>query len=188
MTGFVIGINEVEFLKEVEGDMKTKKADEVMKKRIEKLIDVYCAFMFGVDRDAGWHAPSQLESLQSASMAKKSGGRAKFLTARFSGSAEHQSNDKADEKMINEISYVRNKHYDFRLAQMLFSRLEDKQLLAMLAGRYLKYVYKREHTEKEVAEYLETTEKTVYNRKKAAELMLSSQIKLIAEFEKIRAA
>jgi len=45
--------------------------------------------MFGVDRDAGWHAPSLLEALQSASMAKKSGSRAKFLTVRFSASVEY---------------------------------------------------------------------------------------------------
>jgi hypothetical protein len=38
---------------------------------------------------------------------------------------------------------------------MLFGKLEDKQLLALLAGRYLKHVYKREHTNQEIAHYLE---------------------------------
>jgi len=163
--------------------MKTKKADEAMKKRIEKLVDVYCTFMFGVDRDAGWHAPSQLEALISASIVKNSGGRAKFLTVRFSSSAEHQVNDKADEKMINEISFVRKKHYDFELAKMLFSKLEDKQLLALLAGRYLKYVYKREHTNKEIAEYLETGIPTYRYNSSRAETIIEQHLNFIDEHE-----
>ena len=47
----------------------TATANKQMKARIQKLIDVYCTFIFGVDRDAGWHAPSQLEALKTASMA-----------------------------------------------------------------------------------------------------------------------
>jgi hypothetical protein len=42
-----------------------------MKERIQKLIDVYCDHMFSTDRDAGWHAPSQLESLATACNKKR---------------------------------------------------------------------------------------------------------------------
>jgi hypothetical protein len=168
--------------------MKSNKINKAMEERIQKLIDVYCTFVFGVDRDAGWHAPSQLESLQSASMAKKSGGKTKILTACFSSSAEHQSNDKADEKMINEISYVRNKHYDFRLAQMLFNKLEDKQLLALLAGRYLKYVYKREHTNKEIADYLEIEVRAYRHNRTRAEMIIEQHLDFIEQHEQIKSA
>jgi len=163
-----------------------KLVDEKMKARIQKLIDVYCAFVFGVDRDAGWHAPSQLESLFSASMAKRSGGKNKTLTACFSSSAEHQGNDKADEKIINEINYVRNKHYDFRLAQMLFSKLEDKQLLALLAEHYLKYVYKREFSESETAGYLGIEKHTYRYNKKRAEKLLIEHIDFINEYSDLQ--
>ena len=168
--------------------MESTKKDEAMKARIEKLIDVYCSFVFGVDRDAGWHAPSQLESLVSASMAKKSGGRAKYLTARVSAGSEHQGNDRADDKMINEMRFVRNKHYDFELAKILLSKIEIKNLLALLAGRYLNQVYHRPHTEPEIAHYLKVSEKTVYNRKKSAEGLLASHMQLIEELQDIRTA
>ncbi len=136
-----------------------------MKERIQKLIDIYATYVFGVDRDAGWHAPSQLEAIIAASMAKSSGSKTKALTARVSAGEERQGNDSSNDKMVNEIRFVRNKHYDFELAKMLFSKLEDKQLLALVGGVYLRYVYKRVHSESEIAEYFEVT-KAVYRHNK----------------------
>ena len=137
-----------------------------MKERIQKLIDIYATYVFGVDRDAGWHAPSQLESLQSASMAKRSGLQVKQLSASFSTSDERQPNDRSDDKMINEMRFLRNKHYDYKLAEMLLSSLEEKQKLALLGGPYLNYIYKRAHSEAEIADYI-GIKKAVYrfNRK-----------------------
>ena len=157
-----------------------------MKQRIQRLIDIYCNFMFGVDRDAGWHAPSQLEALQSASMALKSGKSSKFLTVRFSSSVEHQVNDKADEKMINEMQYVRNKHYDFELAKMLFEKLEDKQLVALLGRRYLQYVYKKPFKRFEVADYLGMTIDSLKHNKKKGFMLVEKNLTLIEAYEKIK--
>jgi len=166
----------------------TAKVNKQMKARIQKLIDVYCTFMFGVDRDAGWHAPSQLEALQSASMAKKSGSRAKFLTVRFSASVEHQVNDKPDEKMINEMRFVRRQHYEFGLAKMLLSRLEDKQLLALLAGCYLSYVYKRKFSQQEIADYLEMEVRAFRHNKKRAEILVEQHLDFIDQHEQLKSA
>jgi len=168
--------------------MKTKKADEAMKKRIEKLVDVYCTFMFGVDRDAGWHAPSQLEALISASIVKNSGGRAKFLTVRFSSSAEHQVNDKADEKMINEISFVRKKHYDFELAKMLLGKLEDKQTLALIAGVYLNYVYKKTHSDQDIASYLKVEKHVYRHNKKRGISQIADHLVFLDQYMELRIA
>jgi len=157
-----------------------------MEDRIQKLIDVYTTYVFGVDRDAGWHAPSQLEALQSASMALKSGKSSKFLTVRFSTSAEHQVNDKPDDKMINEMRFIRAKHHDFELAKMLFSRLEEKQLLAMLAETHLKIVYKTSFTAKKIGEYLEVTPATYRHNKKSALLKIENQLLFIDQYEEAK--
>lgn len=158
-----------------------------MEKRIQKLINVYCSHMFSADSDAGWHAPSQLEALITASMAKKSGGK-KQITARVSAGSEQKGNDSSNDKMVKEMQFVRNKHFDFEFAKILLSKIEIKSLLALIAKQYLTYVYKREHTELEVAEYLQVTEKTVYNRKKSAMILLCAHMELIEEFKKIKAA
>ncbi len=141
--------------------------------------------MFGVDRDAGWHAPSQLEALQLASIAVMSGKRAKVLTVRFSTSVEHQVNDKADEKMINEIGFVRNQHYDFKLAKMLMGKLEEKQMLALLAGKYLAYVYKREHTDQEVSDYLEIEKRAYRHNKNRALVIIEEHLNFRDELEEL---
>jgi len=154
-----------------------------MKERIQKLIDIYATYVFGVDRDAGWHAPSQLECLQSASMAKKSGLRAKQLSARFSASDERQVNDRSDDKMINEIRFVRNQHHDFKLAAMLFAKLEAKQLLAMVAETYLKQVYKHPFTDAQVSEYLKLNKHTYRHRRKMAHKLIEQQLIFIEEYE-----
>ncbi len=159
-----------------------------MKERIQKLIDIYASYVFGVDRDAGWHAPSQLESLQNASMAKKSVLQVKQLTVSFSASDEHQVNDRSDDKMINEMCFIRNKHHDFKLAAMLFSKLEDKQLLALLAEFYLKIIYKTSVTAKETAEYLKITTGVYRHNKKTALNRVESQLVFIDQYEVLRKA
>jgi len=159
-----------------------------MKERIQKLIDIYATYVFGVDRDAGWHAPSQLECLQTASMAKKSGLKAKQLSARFSSSDERQPNDRSDDKMINEMRFVRNQHHDFKLAKMLFSKLEEKQLLAVFAEQYLTQVYKRPFSDIQVSEYLELSKHTYRHRRKTAHKFIEQQLEFIEEYEKLKTA
>jgi len=168
--------------------MTTNKADKAIKERVDDLVNIYCNYVFGVSRDAGWHAPGQLESIVNASMMKKGGSRAKFLTARTSAGSERQANDSSNAKSLNEICFVRNKHFDFNFAKTLISKLEIKQQMALVSHRYLTYVYKKPATEAEVAKYLEVTEKTVYNRKKSAEKKMIEQVQLIEEVKKIKAA
>jgi hypothetical protein len=168
--------------------MKSKKIDKAMEARIQKLIDVYCTFMFGVDRDAGWHAPSQLESLVTACNKKRASFQRKQLTVRFAAGDERQANDRADEKMIDEMRFVRKKHYDFELAKMLFSKLEDRQLLALLAGRYLKHVYKREHTNQEVANYLEVEIRSLRHSKTRAINIIEQHISFLDQHDQLKIA
>jgi len=159
-----------------------------MKERIQKLIDIYATYVFGVDRDAGWHAPSQLECLQSASMAKKSELKVKQLSASFSTSDEQQVNDRSDDMMINEMRFVRNQHHDFKLAAMLFAKLEITQLLAMIAESYLKQTYKRPFTDAQVSEYLEVSKHTYRHRRKTALKFIEQQLRFIEEYEKLEMA
>jgi hypothetical protein len=166
--------------------MKSKRIDKPMQMRIEKLIDVYCTFMFGVDRDAGWHAPSQLESLVTACNKKRASFQRKQLTVRFAAGDERQANDRADEKMIDEMRFVRKKHYDFELAKMLFSKLEDKQLLSLVGDRYLKYVYKQDFTEQEVAEYIQVSKASYRHNKKAALIKINEHLAFIESYELTR--
>jgi hypothetical protein len=166
--------------------MKSKKIDKAMEARIQKLIDVYCTFMFGVDRDAGWHAPSQLESLVTACNKKRASFQRKQLTVRFAAGNERQANDRADEKMIDEMRFVRKKHYDFELAKMLFSKLEDKQLLALVGDRYLKYVYRQDFTEQEVAEYIQVSKASYRHNKKAALIKINEHLVFIESYELTR--
>ncbi len=154
-----------------------------MKERIQKLIDIYASYVFGVDRDAGHHSPSQLECLQSASMTTKTRHITKQLTASFSPSDEHQVNDRSDDKMIYEMSFIRNQHHDFKLAAMLFAKLEIRQLLAILAEPYLKQVYKRPFTDAQVSEYLELSKHTYRHRRKTALIFIEKQLKFIEEYE-----
>lgn len=162
--------------------------DKHMKARIEKLIDIYCTHVFGVDRDAGWHAPSQLEGLKDACNSKRASFQQKQLSVRVAPGEERQANDRADDKMIGEIRYIRNKHHDFELAKMLFFRLTDKQLVALIAERYLKYVYKRAFTEQEVAEYLEVSKSSYRHSRKTAVIQVERKLEFIEEYEEVKAA
>ena len=168
--------------------MKSKKIDKAMEARIQKLIDVYCTFMFGVDRDAGWHAPSQLESLVTACNKKRASFQRKQLTVRFAAGDERQANDRADEKMIDEMRFVRKKHYDFELAKMLFLKLEDKQLVALISGPYLNYVYKRAHSDAEVADYIEVKKAAYRFSRKMGLIKIEEQLNFIDQLERLKIA
>jgi len=78
--------------------------------------------------------------------------------------------------MINKMRFVRKKHYDFELAKMLFRKLEEKQLLALVDAAYLNYVYKQIHSESEVAEYLDITKAVYRYNKKAALKRIEDQL------------
>lgn len=157
-----------------------------MKERIEKLVDVYCAFVFSIDRDAGWHSPSQLEALKDACSKSYPAFQQKQLSVRVSAGTERQANDCADEKMINEIRFVRNKHHDFELARMLFSKLEEKQLLALLANLYLIKVYKKTFTAVEIANYLEQTADSYRYNRKVALAAIAKNLLLIDEYMSLK--
>ncbi|MCJ8337592.1 MAG: hypothetical protein MJK10_03895 [Pseudomonadales bacterium] len=159
-----------------------------MKQRIQRLIDIYCTFMFSVDRDAGWHTPSQLEATQYISNSGSDLLRKKKFAARFCAADLRQYNDSPDEKMINEMQFIRNKHYDFGLAKMLIFKLEDKQLSALLAASYLTYVYKRGHTDQEVAEYLLIETRAYRHNKKRAWGIIEDQLNFRDELEQLKIA
>ncbi len=157
-----------------------------MKERIQKLIDIYTTYVFGVNRDAGWHAPSQLECLQSASMAKRSGLKVKQLSASFSTSDERQPNDSSNDKMINEMKFIRAQHHDFKLASLLFSYLKDKQLVALLAETYYQSIYKKVFTEVEIAKKLNTKPYSYRYSKKIAVNQIEERLNLIDQYEMVK--
>jgi hypothetical protein len=171
--------------------MKSKKIDKGMEARIEKLIDVYCDHMFSPDRDAGWHgwhAPSQLESLVTACNKKRASFQRKQLTVRFAANDERQVNDRSDDKMISKTRFLRKKHHDFGLAKMLFARLEDKQLVALLGERYLTYVFHREFNEQEVAEYAEVSKASFRHNKMMANWRVRENFVFIDQYERVKCA
>ena len=156
-----------------------------MKERIQKLIEIYACYVFGVDRDAGWHAPSQLESLQTASIAKRTGLQVKQLTVSFSASDEHQVNDRSDDKMINEITYLRKPHNDFPFAKWLIIQLKEKQLIAVMAEPRLRIANKRKYTEDEIACYLEVPKTTYISRREAGLVWLEKELTRLEEYNRL---
>jgi len=90
--------------------------------------------------------------------------------------------------MINEMRFVRKKHYDYELAKVLFSKLEEKQLLALVGGAYLNYVYKCEHTEVEVAKYLNISKATYRHNKKTGYLMIQKSLEFKDQLDMLRTA
>lgn len=88
--------------------------------------------------------------------------------------------------MIQEARLIRKKHRNFEIAKMLFSRLEDKYLLALIAERYLKYVYKRDFSEQEVAEYIKVSKFSYRHNKKMALVKLLNHLDFIEHYELAR--
>lgn len=153
------------------------------KERVCKLVDIFVTYITGPSLDAGWHAPSQLESFQNAQKSKSAALKVKQLTVAFSQDDARGSNDRADDKMINELFYLRNQHHDYKLAVMLLSRLCDKYSLAILAEPYLKAVYKRTHTDAQIADLIEIpVHKYRHNRKMAIKNM-GDALEIIDDYE-----
>jgi hypothetical protein len=159
-----------------------------MKERIQKLIDIYCDHVLSTDSEAGWHTPSQLDATQYKSSSGSDLLRRTKFSARYCTADLHQSNDKADEKMINEMRFIRKKHHDFVLAKVLFEKLEDKQLVALLGGRYLQRVYKKSFKRLEIAEYLGMTVDSLKHNKKKGLILIENNLTLIEEYESLKRA
>lgn len=159
-----------------------------MKERIEKLIDIYATYVFGVTQDAGWHTPSQLDATQYKSNSGSDLMRKKKFGVRFSSSDLHQSSDKADEKMISEMAFVRNQHHDFKFAKWLLEQLKEGQLLALMAEPRLRMAYKRKFKEQEVADYLEVPRKTYISRKNAGLDWLESELIKLQQYDQLKSA
>jgi hypothetical protein len=164
--------------------------DEKIKERVAKLIDIYANGIFGISNDAGWHAPSQLESLKDVCNKKRQWFQKNQLTVSFSSSDERQANDVADDKMINEISYLRNKHHDFEFAKWLLLQLKEAQLLAIMAEPRLRIshqcVYNREPTRQEIADYLDINKETYKKRCEAATAKIAQLLIIFEEYDKLR--
>jgi hypothetical protein len=158
--------------------------DDKIKERALKLIEVYANGIFGISHDAGWHAPSQLESLKDVCNKKRQWFQKSQLTVGFSPCNERQANDKADDKMINEMSYLRNKHYDFEFAKWLLLQLKDVQLLAIMAEPRLRFAYKRRFKEQEVADYLAIPKSTYISRKESGLICLEVEIERLEEYDR----
>jgi hypothetical protein len=113
--------------------------------------------------------------------------RTKFST-RYCAADVYQSNDTADEKMINEMRIIRKKHHDFVLAKVLFEKLEGKQLIALLVGRYLQCVYKKSFKRLGIAEHLGMTAGRFKHNKKKGLILIESNLTLKEEYESLRRA
>jgi hypothetical protein len=162
--------------------------DNIIKERVLKLIEVYANGIFGISHDAGWHAPSQLESLKDVCNKKRQWFQKTQLTVGFSTCDERQANDKADDKMINEMAYLRGKHYDFEFAKWLLLQLKEAQLLAIMAEPRLRLAYKRKFKEQEVADYLEIQRATYQKRRDAGIKSIVSQLVTLEEYDQLKRA
>jgi hypothetical protein len=162
--------------------------DEKIKERLAKLIDIYANGIFGISNDAGWHAPSQLENLKDVCNKKRQWFQKNQLTVGFSTGDERQANDKADDKMINEMSYLRSKHHDFEFAKWLLLQLKEAQLISIMAEPRLRFAYKRKFTEQEVADYLEIQRGNYIKRRKTGIDILIKELVKIQEYEELKRA
>jgi hypothetical protein len=88
--------------------------------------------------------------------------------------------------MVNETRFIGKKHQDFELAKMFFSRLEDKQVVALLGERYLKYVYHREFTHQKISEYLEIDIRVFRHNKKRVKSILKQHFGYIDQYERLK--
>ena len=156
-----------------------------MEKQIEKLIHIFASHIFGSSSDAGYHAPSQLEMLAAACSKKRDWFQKNQLDADFSSSDEHQANDRPDDKMINEITYLRKPHNDFPFAKWLILQLKEKQLIAVMAEPRLRIANKRKITEDEVAEYLEVPKTTYISRREAGLIWLKNELTRLEEYNRL---
>lgn len=160
-----------------------------MKQRIDKLVDIVINYSLSPDQSAGWHAPPRPEwSEQHIKGGRTPQFRISQITAAFSAGDERQANDDADRKMINEIRHLRSKHHDFNLSVTLLSRMDSKYTEAILAGPYLRAVYKREHRDAEIADYLEYTLGQYRHNKKMAYKAMGEALQLIDEYRACSAA
>ena len=157
-----------------------------MKERIQHLIDVYCNYVFGVDQDAGWHTPSQLDITQYKSNSGSDLLRISKFEARYCAADLHQSNDRSDDKMISEMAFVRNQHHDFKFAKWLLEQLKESQLLALMAEPRLRIAYKRAFKEQEIADYLEVPRKTYTTRKNAGLGWLESELIKLHQYDQLK--
>ena len=156
-----------------------------MEKQIEKLIHIFASHIFGPSSDAGYHAPSQLEMLAAACNTKREWFQIKQLDADFSASDERQANDRPDDKMINEITYLREPHNDFTFAKWLILQLKEKQLLAVMAEPRLRIANKRKITEDEVADYLAVPKTTYISRREAGLNWLEKELTRLVEYDRL---
>ena len=175
-----------------------------MKERIDKLVDIYLNYSCSGATDAGWHGPGKLDHLEMCSnkiMRAPStrsgkdengdvlGGPA--ITVRFKAGTEGGGADRADDKMINEIRFLRGTHHDFKLAVMLLNRLQgkgEKYVSALLAKPYLKQIYKKPHSDKQAAEYLAISFDQYRNNLRQAYTLLSRELELIDQYEDMKKA
>lgn len=158
-----------------------------MRERIQKLIDIYATYVFGLTQDAGWHTPSQLDATQYKSNSGSDLLRKKKFDARFSSTDLHQSNDRADDKMISEMAFVRKKHHDFKFAKWLLEQLKEDQLVALMAEPRLRMAYKRKFKEQEIADYLEIPKKTYNTRRNAGMSNLVKELSRLDEYDSLKA-
>ena len=108
-----------------------------MRKRIEKLIDIYLNWLESTTHNAGWHQPSTLQ-----------------MMIDYRGQLPERSGcDRSNDKMIAEIQWIREPHANLPIAQYLFGVqvgggvVDQKYVLPLLASRFY-----RNHPERVIAE------------------------------------
>jgi len=159
-----------------------------MKERIQHLVDIYVNSLLSISNDAGHHAPSQIEILASACNKKRNEFQRKQLTVRTTASDERQFNDRPDDKMINEMSFLRKPHHKIEFVKWLINQLKEPQLLALIAETKQRKIYKRKFTDQEIADYIEMTKDSYKYNKKMALIKVTELLVLIDQYEEAKSA
>lgn len=71
---------------------------------------------------------------------------------------------------------------------MLFEKLEDKQLVALLGSRYLERDYKKSFKRLEIAEYLGMTVDSLKHNQKKGLTLIENNLSLIEEYDPLKSA
>ncbi|RVU32697.1 MULTISPECIES: hypothetical protein [Neptunomonas] len=153
------------------------------KDQIDDLIGILVSYYLSPSLSAGWHAPSQLEWFQQITNKRPpSITRQKQLTAAFASADEHQSNDKADDKMISEARFLRREHHNYGKARAMFRNVEDKYAAAVLARAYHQAIYKRVFSNKELADRLEVSVRSYTHNRNVGYDRLAYNLEIIEGF------
>ena len=89
-----------------------------LKERAEHLVNIYINYRLSPSEDAGWHGDSTMSRL-----------------VEFKGDLPQSTgNDQADLKMINEICFIQNEHYELGQARRVIFSMGEKYRQAIFSA------------------------------------------------------